>query len=339
MSLVKTGGTTGMPMEFYIDNYKARAKEMAHLMYMEHHACGYRRGWDKCLTLRGARIPDELLRQNIFWVKSDRERGIIMSSFHIFEENYQIYIDKIRKERPRFIRAYPSSIVALCMLMKRHGEAPLKGLRGVLCSSECVYPWQRKLVKEVLGVEIFGMYGHTEKAVCAYQCQDCYLFPPLYGYTEFVDDQLHPVTTPGEKAQIIATGFGMDAFPFIRYRTDDVAVVGAPKKAFPQVAQEIIGRKQEFLVDRDSNHVPFTCSDEVFWDVPDVDAYQYVQHTPGHLEIHVLSRAVESDEMSALIRKNASQMFVNFDIDIIFVDDLPRTKAGKFRYLVQNIKD
>ena len=89
LELITTGGTTGMPMEFYIDNYRARAKEQAHQMYAAYHVWGYRQYIDRCISLRGARIDDNLLSQGIFWQKSDRDRGYVMSSFHLLEENYQ----------------------------------------------------------------------------------------------------------------------------------------------------------------------------------------------------------------------------------------------------------
>lgn len=339
MSLITTGGTTGMPMEFYIDNYRARAKEQAHQMYAAWHVWGYIQGLDRCVTLRGARIPAEKIERGIFWLESSRDRGIVMSSFHILDSNYDVYIKKIREEKPKFIRAYPSSIVALCKLMKAHGDHGLPGLRGVLCSSESIYDWQRELVREVLGVEIYGSYGHTEKAVWAFESGHEYLFPPRYGYAEFVDENYNPVTEPGAQGQIVATGFGLDRFPLIRYCTDDMAEVGAPRPGYPQVARSILGRRQEFVVDRKGNPVPFTCADEAFWGLDDVTAYQYVQDEPGKLTVKVQASVKLDKSVVESISRMAAEMFVDFDIKIEQVNDIPKTKAGKFRYLIQNIKE
>lgn len=338
MALITTGGTTGMPMEFYIDNYTARAKEQAHQMYAAWHVWGYRQGIDRCVTLRGARISPDLIEKGIFWKKSDRDRGIVMSSFHLLDANYEAYMEKIRETRPRFIRGYPSSVVALCRLMKAHDEHGIPGLKGVLCSSETIYDWQRNLVREVLGVEIYSSYGHTEKAVWAFERDGELLFPPRYGYAEFVDDDFNPIKEPGATGQILATGFGLDHFPLIRYMTDDIAEVGTPRPGFPQVARRILGRKQEFVIDRKDNCVPFTCADEVFWGLDDVVAYQYVQEEPGKLTIKIQTKEKFDESHAETISKMASDMFVDFDIKIENVADIPKTKAGKFRYLIQNIK-
>lgn len=339
LELITTGGTTGMPMEFYIDNYRARAKEQAHQMYAAYHVWGYRQYIDRCISLRGARIDDNLLSQGIFWQKSDRDRGYVMSSFHLLEENYQAYIDKIRAYRPRFIRAYPSSIVALCLLMKKHGDHGFERLKGVLCSSENIYDWQRALVMDVLGVPIHSSYGHTEKAVWSFEHDGHLLFPPRYGYAEFVDDDLNPVNTPGSQAQIIATGYDLDAFPFIRYKTDDIAIVGASVEGYPQVADRIVGRRQEFVIDRYGNKVPFTCSDEVFWGLRGIDAYQYVQSTPGVMDINIQTSDDFDPATIETIKGSAREIFLNFDITVNQVPDIPKTKSGKFRYLIQNISE
>lgn len=338
LSRITTGGTTGMPMEFLIDNYHARAKEQAHQLYTAWRVWGYRQGVDRCITLRGARIPAEKIDKGIFWTTSNRDRGLTMSSFHLLDENYPAYIARILAYRPQFIRAYPSSIVALCLLMQKHNQKGIPGLRGVLCSSENVFAWQRQLVRDVLGVEIFSWYGHTEKAVAAYQKDNLMLFPPLYGYAEFVDENLDPVTTPGQTAQVIATGFNLDAFPFIRYNTADMVQVGPEVPGFPQTALQIMGRNQDFVIDKHGNKVPFTCSDEAMWGLSGIDAYQYVQNTPGILEIHLLTNNSFDTRQIKDVQRAAAEMFVNFTINVTSVPDIPRTKAGKFRYLIQNIK-
>lgn len=336
ISTIVTGGTTGMPTAFYIDNYTARAKEMAHQLWASWRFWGYRQGIDRCVTIRGARIPREKTEKGIFWQPTNIDRGLTFSSFHLLEENYDVYINKIRAERPRFIRAYPGSIVALCTLMERHDAEPIQGLKGVICSSESIYPWQRDLIRRVLGVEIYGNYGLSEKAVAAFQRGGKYVFPPTYGYTEFVDDNLKPVSEPGATAQIIATGFDGNCMPFIRLQTDDYVVVDTPWRGYAQTASSIIGRKQDFVIDRNGDRVGFTCSDEIFWELHAVQAYQYVQREAGKLEIRVQLSAPDTAVLET-IRQRAAEMFINFDISVTAAERIERTGAGKFRYLIQEL--
>ena len=336
LSLVRTGGTTGMPMQFYIDQYVARPKELAYQLWGGWHYWGHRQGRDKVVTMRGARIKDSLIRKGIYWQRNPRENGILLSSFHILEETYPLYLNKLRDYKPRFIKAYPSSIAAFCHLMRKHGDKGIEGLKGVICSSETIYDWHRSLVRETLGVEILSFYGHSEKAVCAYQNKDGNMeFHPLYGYTEFLDDQGRNITDTEGSAYVVATSFDNTYFPFIRYETDDR--IDVLSDGTPMIAERILGRKQEFVYDRYGNKLPFTCNDEVIWGIEGIVAYQYVQQEKGKLELLLqVDSSFEENRVAEIIARS-EEIFMNCTIAIQFVNQIEKTMSGKFRYLIQNV--
>lgn len=339
---VTSGGTTGLPLSFYINQAIAHGRELVHQPWTYWHVCRYKLGIDKVVILRGSRVDERLIQQGIYWKRSlgYRGRGLLLSSFHLTEATYKSYMHEIRKESPKFIVAYPSSLTILCTMMKKHNEAPLIGLRGAICSSEMVYEWQRQLVREVLGVEIYSFYGHSEKTVSAIpDSQHRMLFEPSYGYVEFLDEKLNPVDTVGEIAQVVSTGFQNDYMPFIRYQTSDyVRVDNHPPLGFTHVAKEIIGRAQDFVYDKDGNRLPFTCSDEVFWNIDGIIAYQYLQREVGRLSIHLEVDNSFINESIQNIQIEAEHMFYNCDVEVLIVDRIERTSSGKFRYFVQTIK-
>lgn len=339
---VTSGGTTGLPLAFYINQAIAHGREFIHQPWIYWRVCRYRLGVDKVVILRGARVDERLLQQGIYWQRSYgyRGRGLLLSSFHLTKATYESYMHEIRKESPKFIVAYPSSLTVLCTLMKKHNEAPWIGLRGAICSSEMVYDWQRQLVREVLGVEIYSFYGHSEKSVSAIpDSQHRMLFEPSYGYVEFLDEDSNPVNTIGEIAQVVSTGFQNYYMPFIRYQTSDYVRVGnCPPLGVTHVAQEIIGRAQDFVYDKDYNRLPFTCSDVVFWDISGIVAYQYLQYEAGKLLIHIEVDNTFVPESIQHIQVEAEQLFANCDIDVSLVDRIERTTLGKFRYFIQTIK-
>ncbi|KGN83586.1 phenylacetate--CoA ligase family protein [Porphyromonas gulae] len=342
LTKVTSGGTTGVPLNFYLNQSVAHGRELVHQPWTYWTTCRYKLGIDRVVILRGARVPDALVRQGIYWHKSHgyRGRGLLMSSFHLTEATYSRYIEQIRRLSPKFIVAYPSCLTVLCSLMKKHGEAALGGLRGVICSSEMVYDWQRNLVREVLGVEIYSFYGHSEKSVSAIpDDRHRMLFEPSYGFCEFLDEDLNAVDTAGAVAQIVSTGFQNYYMPFIRYKTSDYVRVGDhPPLGFTHIAQEIVGRAQDFVYDRDGNMLPFTCSDMAVWNINGVEAYQYLQYEYGKLLLHL---EVNDDFDTAdlpKIQAEAEYIFSNCRIEIELVDKIERTVSGKFRYFVQAIK-
>jgi phenylacetate-CoA ligase len=88
-----------------------------------------------------------------------------MSSHQMTEETLPAYIDRIRKFRPRFIHAYPSTAVILARYMREHRIEPFPTVRAILCGSENLYPWQRGLLEEAFGCRVFSWYGNSEQTV------------------------------------------------------------------------------------------------------------------------------------------------------------------------------
>lgn len=336
LSLVTTGGTSGMPMKFYIDNYIARAKEIAFLNTVYKSFADYS-VFDKVAIFRGLRVDNKLIKDKCFWKWSWTKRGMVFSSFHLTQENFSYYIKKLREYNPLIIKAYPSAIVELCILMKENGEAPLKSLRKVICSSENIYEWQRELVRKTLGVEIFSLYGHSEKCVLGFQIERSkMMFHPLYGFTEFLlsDNQK---AKSGDCAEVIVTGFDHNYFPIIRYRTNDFVKVYESNSSARMIADHIIGREQDFVIDRNKNKIQFTNQDEPFWDIDGVIAYQYVQNKEGELILNIQTNDKYDGNNDELILSEIHKIFIEFSVEIQHVDNIEKTSRGKFKYLVQNL--
>ena len=321
-----SGGTTGVPTAFYLNKYFTKPREIAYSLYYYWKYYKYYRGIQKVAIIRGFRIDEQLVQRKIFWFKNKREPGLFFSSFHISEENYYYYILKLKEYSPSYIKAYPSSIVALCLLMERHGDYGIPGLKAVICSSETIYDWHRSLIKKMLGVEIYSFYGHSEKLCCAYQNKDEMIFPPFYGYVEFqkCDDNLF---------EIVATTYEHNAFPLIRYRTSDIVEMNASH------VRKILGRKQDFVYDKNGDIRIFTCEEELFFGIDGIMAYQYVQNQMGLLELHIETNNEFSESSLTIIQKRGKECFDNIDINIELVSSIPRTSSGKFRYLIQNIQE
>jgi phenylacetate-CoA ligase len=107
---------------------------------------------------------------------------------------------------------------------------------------------------------------------------------PTYGYFELLDEQGCPVTTPGQRGEIVGTGFINTAMPFIHYRTGDWATyIGDHCEACGRehmVIQDIRGhRTQEVLVASDGSEISWTAlnmHDDTFLHVRQFQFYQEI---------------------------------------------------------------
>jgi len=342
LKVYKTGGTSGMPLHFYLDQRIVIPREAAAL-YNLFRSFNYK-PYAPCVFLEGAILEEARINKGIFWKRNLLRNGLVMSSFHLNVDTVVAYVNRIKKFHPRYIFGYPSSTTILCRLMKQKGLAPIGSLKYVVCSSENVYQWQRDLVEEVLGVKIFSQYGLSEKCVIAGNCDHSsnLHFSPYYGYVELINSEGKVCTEEGEEGEIVATGFDHEDFAFIRYKTSDRAELtnqecDCGRKHFS--VKRIIGREQDFVVNLNGDLNPFTCSDEIFWTLPNkIIAYQYVQNEKGKLELKIEVKETLRGEEIRIIQKRFQERFIGFTVKLVEVDQIPRTKSGKFKYLQQNLK-
>ena len=336
---VTTGGSTGIPVGFYYERGASRAKEWA-FMKTQWDRVGYR-FTDRCVVLRGHVVnpaPD-----GTYWKKALFGRWLIMSSHCMTEETLPAYVDRIRRFRPRFIHAYPSTAVILARYMREHDVAPFPTVKAVLCGSENLYPWQRSLLAEAFGCRVFSWYGNSEQTVLAGECEESthYHIFPEYGVVELIGQDDRPVEGPGAMGEVVATSLTNFVCPLIRYRTMDVAVATKEQcscgRQYP-LLERVEGRLQEFIVTRNGNLISVTPINYESGAFENIRQFQMYQEEMGELVMKVVRKPTYTEEDTRqLTRELRWQLGDEVNVHIRFVDEIPRTRGGKFRYLIQKL--
>ncbi|HXK85829.1 MAG TPA: phenylacetate--CoA ligase family protein [Phycisphaerae bacterium] len=336
-----TGGTSGSPLHFYIGADRS-AVEYAHLVS----------GWIRVgctahttqAVLRGAVVKpdanglrheyDRLLRRHYY------------SGFHMTDEDMGRYLDHIGGLGPCYLHAYPSSIIMLARYMERCGRKAPGNIRGLLASSEIVYPQDRALAQRVFGVRLYSDYGMTEKVVLGAECEGStdYHIWPTYGWFELLDSEGKPVREPGKRGEIVGTGFINSVTPFIRYRTGDEATyVGERCEACGRehvLIREVLGhRTQEMLVAGDGGLISWTAinmHDDTF---ANVRQFQFRQDTPGRAVLRVVPAAGFSPaDRERIERRLREKLDGRIQFEVELADEIRLTERGKTTYVDQRIK-
>ncbi|MDI6447850.1 phenylacetate--CoA ligase family protein [Anaerobaca lacustris] len=337
---ISTGGTSGKPLEFYI-NANRSGTEYAYLTTSWERA-GYHLGTPTGV-LRGRTLnagPDGLLHEH-----DPVLRHHYYSSFHMSDENMGRYVEHMAKIGPCFLHVYPSTVAALARYVRRTGMRGPSNVRGIIAESEIIYPEQRQMVEEVFGCRYFSCYGHTEKLVLAAECEHSsdYHVWPTYGYFELLDERGEPVTTPGRRGEIVGTGFINTVMPFIRYRTGDWATyVGDRCEACGRehtVIRDIQGhRTQEVLIAADGSEIPWTAlnmHDDTF---VRVRQFQFVQKTLGRAVLRIVPAAgFREDDAGRIARKLGRKLDGQLTFHIELVDAISLSPRGKAVYVDQRI--
>ena len=336
---VTTGGSTGIPMGFYIEKGVSGAKEWA-FMTTQWNRVGYKFS-DKCVVLRGNVV--ESASKGKFWEYDPVNKNLILFSYHLTDENMPKYIKKIREFKPDFIQAYPSAITILARFMKENDIAHFPSIKAILCGSENLYSWQRELLEDVFQCRVYSWYGHTEQAVLAGECEysNFYHIFPEYGIVELIGNDGMPVTKENGVGEIVATGFNNYIFPFIRYRTMDIAVRSNSRckceRNYP-LLKDVEGRLQELIITETGRLISMTAIN-MHSDVFDnVKQFQFYQDKKGEVIFNIVKKVSYTEKDTEYIKKELYKKLGD-DVDLIiqFVDEIPRTARGKYRFLIQKL--
>jgi len=339
LQYVTTGGSTGIPLGFYWERDVTDLKEWAFVITLWSRV-GFELG-NRCLVLRGNIVRSA--NKGKFWEYDPLKKDLIISAYHMTDELLPNYIMKIREFRPDFIQAYPSAITILARFMKDNDIKPFPTVKAVLCASENLYSWQRELLEEVMKCRVWSFYGHAERAALAAECEysTYYHVFPEYGYLELIGNDGNEATKDGETAEIVATGFNNFATPFIRYKTMDLGVFSSKKCQCGrqyQLLERIEGRLQELIVTRTGRLISMTAIN-MHSDVFDnIKQFQFYQDKKGEVIFNVVKKNTYTGKDTEYIKRELyKKLGDDMKLEIRFLDHIPRTKSGKYRFLIQKL--
>jgi phenylacetate-CoA ligase len=335
-----SGGTTGLPVPFYADVRTFSPVEWVYIKALWK-SVGYRVR-DRYVVFRGEIIGSPSDPSRSYW-KFDRLRNrLIFSSFEMSEEQIPLYIQKIKEFRPKFIHSYPSVLLILARYIVNHGVTDFPRVKAIFLASETLYAWQRELFESVFKTRLYTWYGHRERCILAAErdVPSVYEIFPTYGFAELINHQKTECKEEGEIGELVGTGFYNYAFPLIRYNTFDIAENCNQKTSFTNFKRikNIKGRIQDFFVDKHGSLITFSTSYKALIPIMDkIVAHQFIQETPGKLNLNIEPRSELSEEDILEVKRNFSERFPNFDLNVSTVNNIPRTVVGKFRYFIQKI--
>lgn len=334
---MNTGGSTGEPLEFpAVGGFDPPHQDFFHALL------GYRSG-DLLLACDGTKVPEELRARGVYWVpKPNPSYGhIAMSSLYLTDQTAPCYLNGLVQLRPAVIRGYPSMIFELARRMLQAepggrclGVAP----KAVVLTSESALPHQVAAIERAFGAPVHLQYGHSEACVFAYTYDATrqYACSPLYGLVEVLDEAGRQVA-PGQRGEVVVTGFHTWAMPLIRYRTGDLAVFGGDDHGVVELTS-LEGRTQDVVVARDGTRVfvtalVFGCHYHAF---ANIRRWQLVQARPGEVQFRIVKdrgfTAADEEEI-----RRAFDEVGNVGATFTYVDEITLTARGKSKLLVQDL--
>ena len=316
----ETSGSTGEPALFLRD-YRSVNFENAVLWRFRRAAGGNN---TRKLVLRGDIVAPVDRKTPPFWKHDPVRRELVMSSYHLNDENLGSYIEEIKRFRPEVIYGYPSSIYLLARLMAKRG-ASIR-LKAIFTSSESISANQRELIEEVFGGTVYDWYGQVERVASIGQCEKgTYHIIEDYSITELVE------TDAG--LEVVGTNLNNYIMPLIRFRTADIVTLSEKRcscgRHFREV-EKIKGRGLNYIYSPEGNRLSlFLASDSIDYD-NNVSEVQFVQLKKGELIVNIVKndRFTEKDGQK-IIRSIKEHTSPDMAVILNEVDKIPRGSNGK----------
>jgi len=332
-----TGGSTGEPLKIYWEKGRTRPLEKA-FMWRQWNWVNFNIG-DKTAVLRG------FLIKKSWWYYDPIDKALVLSAYHLKGENIPHYIQKLREFQPVSIQAYPSVLTILAKYMKNKNTSPINSIKVILCGSENLFPYQRKLFEEVFQCRVFSWYGQGENVCLAANCEfsNNYHIFSEYGFTELIDEEGNPVEEEDERGEIVSTGFNNYALPLIRYRTGDIGVMTKDQcncRRCYSLLKRIDGRKQDYIVTSDGRLISATALifGQHFDAFSRIERMQLVQVQKGDVTVKIVkypdyARKDEEEIRAKMIDCVGSNLRINFS----YVEQFHLTRRGKHIFVIQKL--
>jgi phenylacetate-CoA ligase len=338
-----TGGSTGESLRFIADSeHSARAFAVTSLISK---SIGAEVGESEIL-LWGS--PREIMHGTHGWkaaLQTKLSNSQILDASQLTSERMKEYIAIFNAKRPKLIMAYADALYELARFAERE-KLEVYPQNAVVTSAGMLYPYMRQEIEKVFHCQVFNRYGSTEFGTIACERPGCegLWVPPWTIYLEIVDNHSNPVPN-GTEGNILVTSLSNYAMPLIRYRVGDRGVLSSittsKGSTSGQILQDILGRDNDIFVTREGAIIHASYFAILLYFRDWIKRYQVIQKSYCKVIFRIVKTGSECPqiELNELTKRTKEVMGEDCVVHFDFVDEIPASNSGKFRYIISEVAD
>lgn len=338
LARLNTGGSSGEPLIFLI------GERVSHDVAAKWRAT---RWWDVDIgdpeiVVWGS--PIELSAQDrIRALRDGLLRTELLAAFDMSEPKLDHFITRIRACRPKMLFGYPSALSHIARHADNRGiRMDDLGIKVAFVTAERLYEEQREMIGTTFGCKVANGYGARDAGFIAHECPAGGMHVTAEDVIIEIVDAAGRMLPPGQAGEVVVTHLATGDFPFIRYRTGDVAVLDdricACGRGLPML-REIQGRTTDFIVARDGTVMHGLALVYVLRDLPGIEAFKVTQESIDLTRVQIVTGpAFQPDEVGLIIAGLKRRLGDEVAIQVERVDQLVPEASGKFRYIVSKVK-
>jgi phenylacetate-CoA ligase len=269
-------------------------------------------------------------------------RTQLLPAFEMSQTRLDEFIAAIRRMRPRMLFGYPSAFNFIAQHARQRGQRMDDlGIQVAFVTSERLYDEQKQVIAETFGCPVANGYGGRDAGFIAHECPQGGMHITAEDIIVEIVSPEGRVLPPGEAGEIVVTHLATGEFPFIRYRTGDIAVLDdrtcACGRGLP-LLKEIQGRATDFVKAADGTVMHGLALIYVLRDLPAVEAFKIIQESLERTVVQVVPGAGFSVEDEQRIVQGLQQRLgATVTIAVERVSAIPAEQSGKYRYVVSRV--
>jgi phenylacetate-CoA ligase len=332
----QTGGSTGSPLQFYVDRQRfdsRKASTVRHNLW-----AGIQTG-DWQVYLWGSRLDEG--RPNSLWDHLRNRllyRTILLNTAKISDSDWSNLVREIRAKKPSSMIAYAQSAVLFARYLRGQGIQDIQ-IPSIVTTAEMLLPGQREFLEETFRGKVFNRYGSREVSVIASECEfhrgmhvnaDALLL-------EIVPDPKRP----GRSGRILITDLLNYSMPLIRYEIGDVGQWAEEQRCpcgrnLPLLA-DVQGRITDFLVLADGREISGPALTLVISDMADVRQIQFVQRAQDQVLLRVVPGNGYGNRTEEELRRRLSLYLGKAArLHVELTDSIASETSGKYRFVIHD---
>lgn len=332
-----TSGSTGTPISSYYTIPELRQS----LALREVRSAGWAGVSFKMprATFSGRMVEPDPASKGPYYRFNTAERQVYFSPFHLRLDTAQQYVDALNHHRIEWGTGYAVSYYLLARFMLEKGIAPPQSLKAIITTSEKLTAEMRVVMEKAYGCRVYEEYSTVENAIFASECEHGRLHVnPDVSVVEILRPD-GSACLPGEAGEVVVTTLAKKYQPLVRFRLGDVAMWDAepcPCGRQMPVLKEVVGRIEDVVIGPDGRQM--VRFHGVFVNQPHVREGQIIQESLDLIRVKVVpSDGFGKPDVDEIAHRVQQRLGDSVKVIVESVDEIPRTKAGKFQAVISKI--
>ena len=190
---------------------------------------------------------------------------------------------------------------------------------------------------------MFNRYGSREVGdiACERPGVEGLWIAPWGNYVEIVDEKGNPVPD-GVEGEILITSLTNYAMPLLRYQIGDYGVLAPQKdtRYAGRIFQGLLGRSGDMFRTRNGTVVDGGYLEYQLYYKDWIDKFQIVQRSYSSIVYRIVRSGSDfkQAELARIAAKTKLVMGDDCNVAFEFVDDIPTSGSGKFRYYISEVQ-